>query len=153
LTFPLAADDFNRWETYEDAVFLSSKVILTPEAAGSSGILQSMIPNPIKDTWVARVDFRMARDKFKRKDWLNGDGMAIYYLRSIVSDPPEQPNYYGYFDNFDGVGIFISPNKSQKTETPIRKVQIQARSSTIKYERVQEVDKKKKHEREFHSCF
>ena len=89
LTFPLAADDFVRWDTYEDAVFLQSKVILTPEAAGSSGILMSLISNPIKDTWVARVDFRIARDKFKRKDWMNGDGMAIYYLRSMVGEPPE----------------------------------------------------------------
>lgn len=89
LTFPVAVDDFNRWQTYEDAVFLTSKVMLAPEAAGSSGILQSVVPNPVKDTWVARVDFRIARDKFKRKDWLNGDGMAIYYLRSVENEPPE----------------------------------------------------------------
>lgn len=39
LTFPVVADDFARWQTYEDAVFLKSKVMLAPEAPGSSGIL------------------------------------------------------------------------------------------------------------------
>ena len=98
LTFPVSSDDFERWSTSGDAVILGSKIILSPEAAGSSGYMQSLIPNPIKDTWVARVDFKIARDKFKRKDWMNGDGMAIYYLRTVGTDPPESPDYYGYFD-------------------------------------------------------
>jgi len=98
LKFPVSSEDFERWSTNEDAVFLGSKIILSPEAAGSSGYMQSLIPNPIKDTWVARIDFKIARDKFKRKDWMNGDGMAIYYLRSVSTDPPESPDYYGYFD-------------------------------------------------------
>jgi hypothetical protein len=88
LTFPLAAEDFERWQTYEDSVILGSKIILSPEAVGSSGYMQSLIPNPIKDTWVARIDFKIARDKFKRKDWMNGDGMAIYYLRTVSTEPP-----------------------------------------------------------------
>jgi hypothetical protein len=45
--------------------------------------MTNVIPNPKKDTWVARIDFKMARDKFKRKDWLNGDGFAMYYLQSV----------------------------------------------------------------------
>ena len=98
LTFPISSEDFERWSTSEDAVILGSKIILSPEAAGSSGYMQSLIPNPIKDTWVARVDFKIARDKFKRKDWMNGDGMAIYYLRTVGTDAPESPDYYGYFD-------------------------------------------------------
>jgi len=98
LTFPMSAEDFERWSTSEDAVILGSKIILSPEAAGSSGYMQSLIPNPIKDTWVARVDFKIARDKFKRKDWMNGDGMAIYYLRTVGTVAPESPDYYGYFD-------------------------------------------------------
>lgn len=125
--------------------------MLSPEAPGSSGYMTNVIQNPKKDTWVARIDFKMARDKFKRKDWLNGDGFAMYYLKS-VGEEPENPNYYGYVDNFDGLGIFISPNKSQKFEGPIRKIQIQARSPSIQYGRVQEVDKKKQ-EKEFHSCY
>ena len=27
--------------------------------------MTNVIPNPKKDTWVARIDFKMARDKFK----------------------------------------------------------------------------------------
>lgn len=69
---------------------------------------------------MARVDFKIARDKFKRKDWMNGDGMAIYYLRTVNTEPPVSPNYYGYYDDFDGLAVFISPNKSQKSDTPIR---------------------------------
>lgn len=127
--------------------------MLAPEAVGSSGYIQSMLPNPNKDIWVARIDFKIARDKFKRKDWMNGDGMAIYYLRTVETEPPVTPNAYGYYDQFDGIGVFIDPHKSQKSDTPIRKVMVQARSPNIKYERVQEVDKKKKSEKEFHSCY
>jgi hypothetical protein len=112
LTFPMISEDFSRWSTYEDAVFLKNKVILAPEAAGSSGFMHSMLPNPNKDVWVARIDFKIARDKFKRKDWMNGDGLAIYYLRTVNQEPPESPNYYGYYDDFDGIGVFVSPNKS-----------------------------------------
>jgi hypothetical protein len=57
--------------------------MLSPEAPSSSGYMTNVIPNPKKDTWVARIDFKMARDKFKRKDWLNGDGFAMYYLQSV----------------------------------------------------------------------
>jgi hypothetical protein len=124
LTFPINKEDFTRWDTQEDAVFLRNKLIIAPEAIGSTGYLQSVIPNPLKDTWVARVEFRMGRDKFKRKDWMNGDGMAIYYLSSVEPDPPDKPNYYGYHDHYEGIGVFISPNKSQKTDGPIRKVMI-----------------------------
>lgn len=153
LTLPAGKDDFERWQAYENAVFLNSKIMLAPETYGSFGYLESKIENPIKETWVARIDFRIAREKFKRKDWTNGDGMGIYYLRTVNPEAPVTPNYYGYHDNFDGIGVFISPNKSQKADGPIRRVQIQARSPSIKYERIQEVDKKKRSEKEFHQCF
>ena len=124
LTFPIIETDYAKWLTKEDAVFLKNKIIIAPEAAGSSGYLEALLPNPIKETWVARIDFKIARDKFKRKDWMNGDGLAIYYLKTIPTEPPKLPNYYGYYDDFDGVGVFITPKKSEKYEGPVRKVQI-----------------------------
>jgi hypothetical protein len=57
--------------------------MLSPEISGSSGYITNIIPNANVLTWVARIDFKMARDKFKRKDWLNGDGFAMYYLKSV----------------------------------------------------------------------
>ena len=137
LTFPAVTEDFERWQAHDDAVWLNSKIMLAPETFGSFGYLESMVENPIKDTWVARIDFRIARDKFKRKDWTNGDGMAIYYLRTVDPNEPTTPSQYGYYDKFDGIGVFITPNKSQKADNgSIRKVQIQARSPSIKYERI-----------------
>ena len=100
---------------------MKNKVIITPETKRSSGYLESLIPNPIKDTWVSRIDFKIGRNRFKRKDWMNGEGFAIYYLKNI-GEVTENPNYYGYNDNFDGVGVFISPNKSQKYQGPVRTV-------------------------------
>ena len=79
----MLVNDFNQWNSFEDAVFLKNKVMLAPEAVGSFGYLESTIANPIQETWVARIDFKIGRDRFKRKDWINGDGFAIHYLRTV----------------------------------------------------------------------
>ena len=66
--------------------------------------------------WVARIDFTIAREKTKRRDWVNGGGFAIYYLKKKNPDAPVSPNYYGYYDDFDGLGVFITPTQSQKSK-------------------------------------
>jgi hypothetical protein len=86
--------------------------VLSPEAPGSNGYLQAFVPNHIKDLWVARINFSIGREKFKRRDWINGGGMAIYYLKTKNQGPPPAPNYYGYNEEFDGIGVFITPRET-----------------------------------------
>jgi len=39
----------------------------------------------------------------------SGEGFSIYYLRNFDSgDPAINANFYGFVDNFDGIGIFVN---------------------------------------------
>ena len=59
------------------------------------------------------MDFNIARDRVREMN-KSGDGLAIYYLRNFDSGNDENnANFYGYIDEFDGIGIFINTLKSR----------------------------------------
>ena len=115
LTFPLTSRDYEHWNTLETSVILGSRVVVAPETEGARGILHSTFQNPKKDTWIARIDFSIVREKAKRKDWVNGGGFAIHYLRTVDEDAPKPGAFYGYDDDdFDGFAVQINPTKTKK---------------------------------------
>jgi len=69
----------------------------------------------------------IGRDKFKRKDWINGGGMGIHYLKNVKDEElSTDHNLFGYENDFDGIGVFINPTKSKKSDGRVRTVQVQA---------------------------
>ena len=47
----------------------------------------------------------------------SGEGFAIYYVRSIDSTNPDiNENFYGFVDDFDGIGIFVNTLQTKKVE-------------------------------------
>ena len=60
------------------------------------------------DRWNAIIDFNIGRDKAPEHGH-SGEGLAIYYLRNFDGgDPDINQNFYGFVDEFDGIGIFIN---------------------------------------------
>ena len=71
-------------------------------------MIHTTMPNLAKDHWYAVMDFNIGRDKVKELN-KSGEGLAIYYLRNFDSENPDiNQNFFGYLDDFDGVGIFIN---------------------------------------------
>ena len=71
------------------------------------GYIHSVQPNPIKDNWVARIDCGIHRKKFGKSDFVNGGGMAIYYVQQLKEG---DSTFYGYDDyNFEGFALQITP--------------------------------------------
>ena len=63
LVFPLLQKDFNNWSTNYSSVILRDKVIVSPESQGLRGFIHTVTPNPIKENWIARIDFNIGRKK------------------------------------------------------------------------------------------
>jgi hypothetical protein len=95
-----------------------------------------MLPNPLNDSWRVHLEFRIQRDRYQLTDWSSGGGMGLYYLQSVEPDVPEVPNHFGYFDNFEGLGIFIKPTNNKRNYLNSRDVMIQGRSPNLKTLRV-----------------
>ena len=112
LIFPMIEKDFWNWSSQGSAVFLENKAVIAPEASGRKGLIHTNQPNMKKDHWYAIMDFNIGRDKVKEMN-KSGDGMAMYYLRNFDSgNPDNNQNFFGYQDEFDGIGIFINTLQS-----------------------------------------
>ena len=108
LMFPMLEHDFENWNSLGSAIFLNNKAVITPEAKNRKGLIHTREPNPNYKHWYAALDFNIGRDKIKELNQA-GEGMAIYYLRNFDSaDPQINENFYGFIDNFDGIGIFVN---------------------------------------------
>ena len=106
--------DYWRWNSLGSAVFHENKAIIAPEASSTKGLIHTRQPNTKTDHWYAIMDFNIGRDKVKEMG-KSGEGMAIYYLRNFDSGNPDiNQNFYGFQDDFDGVGIFINTLQTQK---------------------------------------
>lgn len=100
--------DYWHWNSLGSAVFLENKAIIAPEASSTKGLIHTRLPNTKTDHWYAIMDFNIGRDKVKEMN-KSGEGMAIYYLRNFDSGNPDiNQNFYGFQDDFDGIGIFIN---------------------------------------------
>jgi len=117
LLFPMVEKDFWNWGSVGSAVFLKNKAILAPEVSNRKGAIHTLQPNPKQDHWYAVLDFNIGREKVKELN-KSGDGLGIYYLRNFDSGSPEiNSNFYGFIDDFDGVGFFINTMQTQRPES------------------------------------
>jgi len=108
LLFPMLEKDYFHWGSLGSAVFLSGKAVIAPEAIGKKGLIHTVEPNEKKDHWLAMIDFKIGREKTKEFN-RGGEGFAIYYLRNFDAGNPDiLNNFYGFTDEYDGVGIFIN---------------------------------------------
>ena len=108
--------DFWNWNSVGSAVFLRNKAILAPEVSNRKGAIHTMVPNSKPDHWYAILDFNIGRDKVKEMN-KSGEGFAIHYLRNMDSGNPDiNSNFYGFQDDFDGIGIFINTIQTQRAK-------------------------------------
>lgn len=62
------------------------------------------------------IDFNIGRDKVKDLG-KSGDGLGIYYLRNFDQSNPEiNTNFYGFIDDFDGIGVFINTLQTRRPD-------------------------------------
>lgn len=62
------------------------------------------------------IDFNIGRDKVKDLG-KSGDGFGIYYLRNFDQGNPEiNTNFYGFIDDFDGIGVFINTLQTRRPD-------------------------------------
>ena len=126
LMFPMIKKDYANWGSKGSAVFLQNKAVIAPEASSLKGLIHTTEPNPFRDHWYALLDFNIGRDKVKEMN-KSGEGFSIYYLRNFDAGNPDiNENFYGFVDDFDGLGIFINTMASDKKskQDKVKKVQV-----------------------------
>ena len=120
LMFPLVEKDYDNWNTMGSALFLRDKALLTPTVKDRRGLMYTTKPNPKPNHWLVHVDFKIGNKEFPHR---SGEGMAITYLRDVDQDNPDlMNNFYGFTNEFRGLGIFINTGQGFPDRKTKRKV-------------------------------
>ena len=117
LMFPMLKRDYSNWGSLGSAVFLTNKAVIAPEASNTKGLIYTTQANPFREHWYALIDFNIGRDKVKELN-NSGEGFAIYYVRDFDAGNPDiTENFFGFIDDFDGIGIFVNSLQSKRTKS------------------------------------
>ena len=113
--FPFIKKDLENWQTLGSAVFLTNKVVLTPEAINRKGIIHTTKPLSKDHTraWVAIVDVEISS---KEENKLGSGGLGIYYVRNL-DEKVDMSSPFGFTNKFDGAAVVVNTGMRTKDKT------------------------------------